>query len=100
MSLDATDVAGVVRLADVPEITDAEPVVAGLAPAYATSVRATFAEAPSSVVTVEPPIPAGAVRANTHDVMSGPPSACVPSSVHPIGAVAVVAALAVTTSTS
>ena len=55
---------------------------------------------PSVAVTVEPAVPATATRVNTHDRMSGVPSDWVLSSVQPAGVVNVVAALAVTTSTS
>ena len=50
--------------------------------------------------TVEPAVPATAVRVNTQERMSGVPSTRVPSSVQPDGVVRVVSRLAVTNRTS
>jgi hypothetical protein len=70
------------------------------APEYATSMRDALAEPPSETLTVDPAVPATAVRVNTHDRMSGLPSDWVPRSVQPAGVVAVVAELVVSTYTS
>ena len=86
----------VVKLADVPVITEGIAVVEASALSYASRVRAVLLEVPSVMETTEPALAASAVRLNTHEVMSGLPSCAVPSSVQPGGVVAVVELFAVT----
>lgn len=81
-------------------MTDDGADVGAPAPEYATRTREAFAEAPSETLTVDPAVPVTAVRVNTQDRMSGVPSDWVPRRVHPVGVVAVVATLVVSTYTS
>ena len=91
---------GEVRLTDLAPMTDDGAETGAPAPEYATSMRDALADPPRETLTVDPAVPATAVRVNTHDRMSGFPSDWVPSSVQPAGVVAVVAEFVVSTYTS
>jgi hypothetical protein len=95
---DATFTDGAARVVADAEVMTDEPITVGTpALEYARTMRVDFVvELPNVDVTVDPAVPAIAVRVNTHERMSGVPSCCVPSNVQPAGVVAVVDRLTVT----